>query len=197
MDSSGEGVGPGPSPSYVKHKVQCCASPSSVLCCVPQAQARMQESSQKVDLLRLSLERRLSELPQDHPKHAAIKEELVSGASRSHGTPKKPPSALSSSCFFKPTSLTGSCSDDIYFFHFLSLVPLTSSSLLQPLTFRAIRGLPDGLPGPAGGGPGPQPRDRRPVHLRKRLGRKVSEGESRPIGTQRQRKDDQGRGAVL
>ncbi|XP_044031480.1 serine/threonine-protein kinase N2 isoform X2 [Siniperca chuatsi] len=73
-----------------------------------EAQARMQESSQKVDLLRLSLERRLSELPQDHPKHAAIKENLVLGTSPSYGTPKKQSSApCSSSSFFKPASLTG------------------------------------------------------------------------------------------
>ncbi|KAI3361916.1 hypothetical protein L3Q82_012186 [Scortum barcoo] len=78
--------------------------------CVPQAQARMQESSQKVDLLRLSLERRLKELPQDHPKHAAIKEELVLGTSPSYTTSMKQSIALSSSSsssFFKPASLTG------------------------------------------------------------------------------------------
>uniref|UniRef100_A0A7N6F7Z9 protein kinase C n=1 Tax=Anabas testudineus TaxID=64144 RepID=A0A7N6F7Z9_ANATE len=75
-----------------------------------EAQARMQESSQKVDLLRLSLERRLSELPQDHPKHAAIKEALMLGTSPLYATPKKLSSASSSSCsssFFKPASLTG------------------------------------------------------------------------------------------
>ncbi|XP_040915402.1 serine/threonine-protein kinase N2 [Toxotes jaculatrix] len=73
-----------------------------------EAQARMQESSQKVDLLRLSLERRLSELPQDHPKYAAIKEELVLGTSPSYGTPKKQSNTpSSSSCFLKPASLTG------------------------------------------------------------------------------------------
>ncbi|XP_069573430.1 serine/threonine-protein kinase N2 [Brachyistius frenatus] len=76
-----------------------------------EAQARMQESSQKVDLLRLSLERRLSELPQDHPTRAAIREELVSGTSPTYGTPKKhtrvSSSASSSSSFFKPACLTG------------------------------------------------------------------------------------------
>uniref|UniRef100_A0A7N8YKR6 protein kinase C n=1 Tax=Mastacembelus armatus TaxID=205130 RepID=A0A7N8YKR6_9TELE len=80
----------------------------NILC--SQAQARMQESSQKVDLLRLSLERRLSELPQDHPKHTAIKEELMLGTSPSYCTPKKQsnsPSSASSSSFFKPACLTG------------------------------------------------------------------------------------------
>ncbi|XP_060917045.1 serine/threonine-protein kinase N2 [Labrus mixtus] len=78
-----------------------------------EAQARMEESSQKVDLLRLSLERRLSELPPDHPKHVEIREELTTGTSPLFGTPKKRsngPSACpssSSSSFFKPASITG------------------------------------------------------------------------------------------
>ncbi|XP_074474042.1 serine/threonine-protein kinase N2 [Sebastes fasciatus] len=76
-----------------------------------EAQARMQESSQKVDLLNLSLERRLSELPEDHPKHAVVEEELSLGSSPSFGIPKKQSTALSSSSsssfFFKPASLTG------------------------------------------------------------------------------------------
>ncbi|XP_054467970.1 serine/threonine-protein kinase N2 [Anoplopoma fimbria] len=72
-----------------------------------EAQAREQESSHKVDLLSLSLDRCLSELPQDHPKHAAIKEELLLGTSPSCGIPKKQSNTPSSSFFFKPASLTG------------------------------------------------------------------------------------------
>ncbi|XP_043952243.1 serine/threonine-protein kinase N2 [Gambusia affinis] len=77
-----------------------------------EAQARIQESSQKVDLLRLSLERRLAELPEDHPTRAAIMETLKSGIAPSYRTPKKQSAApssssSSSSSFFRPASLTG------------------------------------------------------------------------------------------
>ncbi|XP_078083698.1 serine/threonine-protein kinase N2 [Mustelus asterias] len=41
-----------------------------------EAQSQLQESAQKMDLLRMSLECRLRELPNGHPKHDAIKEEL-------------------------------------------------------------------------------------------------------------------------
>lgn len=72
---------------------------------VLQAQDRMQESSQKVDLLGLSLERCLAALPRDHP--SGLQDELSAAASPS---PKKQCGALSSSCtssFFRPASLTG------------------------------------------------------------------------------------------
>ncbi|XP_045923532.1 serine/threonine-protein kinase N2 isoform X2 [Micropterus dolomieu] len=124
-----------------------------------EAQARMQESSQKVDLLRLSLERRLNELPEDHPQHAAIKEKLVLGTSPSYGTPKKQsdtPSSSSSSSFFKPASLTGrlevclmGCQD------LLESVPGRVTSFLAPhVTLSEAKSLKvrAGLPGRSANG---------------------------------------------
>lgn len=48
---------------------------------VAQAQARFNESSQKLDLLKFSLEQRLSELPKNDPKCSVIMEELSMVAS--------------------------------------------------------------------------------------------------------------------
>ncbi|XP_068608632.1 serine/threonine-protein kinase N2 [Brachionichthys hirsutus] len=119
-----------------------------------EAQTRMQESSQKVDLLRLSLERRLTELPQDHPKRAAIKEELASGASPCSSTPKMPSNSLSSSLsssFFKPASLTGrlevclkGCQDlleDVPGRGRLAAVSTTPGSLLDGRSLKVRAGL--------------------------------------------------------
>uniref|UniRef100_A0A674MFL7 protein kinase C n=1 Tax=Takifugu rubripes TaxID=31033 RepID=A0A674MFL7_TAKRU len=56
-----------------------------------EAQSRLSEASQRLDLLRDSLEQRLAELPEDHPKASVIKEELVLASSPAfssrHGAP--------------------------------------------------------------------------------------------------------------
>uniref|UniRef100_A0A4W6FN47 protein kinase C n=1 Tax=Lates calcarifer TaxID=8187 RepID=A0A4W6FN47_LATCA len=55
------------------------------------AQSRLSEASQRLDLLRDSLDQRLAELPEDHPKASVIKEEMVLASSPAfssrHGAP--------------------------------------------------------------------------------------------------------------
>ncbi|XP_062447004.1 serine/threonine-protein kinase N3 [Rhea pennata] len=67
-----------------------------------EAQGRLQESSQKIDLLRLSLEHQLSELSPDHPKRALIKQELVNTSSLGAQRGNVQPTSV-----IKPTALTG------------------------------------------------------------------------------------------
>ncbi|XP_064186610.1 serine/threonine-protein kinase N2-like [Anguilla rostrata] len=73
-----------------------------------EAQARFDESSQKLDLLKYSLEQRLSELPKNHPMADAIMEELTLVASPTLG-PRQ--SVISThhqySTVNKPAALTG------------------------------------------------------------------------------------------
>ncbi|XP_075946400.1 serine/threonine-protein kinase N1 isoform X2 [Anarhichas minor] len=69
-----------------------------------EAQSRLSEASQRLDLLRDSLDQRLAELPEDHPKASVIKEELVLASSR-HGAPY-PHNQYST--LNKPSPLTGS-----------------------------------------------------------------------------------------
>ncbi|XP_072841207.2 serine/threonine-protein kinase N3 isoform X1 [Pogona vitticeps] len=69
-----------------------------------EAQACLQESAQKIDLLRLSLENLLGKLGPDHPKRALVKQDLVHAFSlgASPGSGIQP--LLS---WIKPTALTG------------------------------------------------------------------------------------------
>ncbi|KAM9482958.1 serine/threonine-protein kinase N2 isoform 2-T2 [Clarias gariepinus] len=72
-----------------------------------EAQARFNESSQKLDLLRYSLEQRLSEMSHSHPKASLISEELLMLAS-----PQSPRQSIISShnqysTVAKPAALTG------------------------------------------------------------------------------------------
>ncbi|XP_071011018.1 serine/threonine-protein kinase N2-like isoform X2 [Oncorhynchus clarkii lewisi] len=73
-----------------------------------EAQARFNESNQKLDLLKLSLEQRLSELPKNHPKNLLIMEELAMVVS----PPLSPRHSVMStynqySTVTKPAALTG------------------------------------------------------------------------------------------
>lgn len=64
-----------------------------------QAQACLQESSQKIDLFRLALEHLLSQLSPDHPKRELIKQELTDTFSL--GVQQLSPTLI------KPPALTG------------------------------------------------------------------------------------------
>lgn len=73
-----------------------------------QAQAVLNDSSQKLDLLKYSLEQRLSELPKNHPKISEVKEELAMAVS----PPLSPRQSIISthtqySTVAKPAALTG------------------------------------------------------------------------------------------
>lgn len=72
------------------------------------AQARFNESSQKLDLLKYSLEQRLNELPKNHPKSTIIIEELSLVASPTLSPRQSMISTQNQySTLSKPAALTG------------------------------------------------------------------------------------------
>ncbi|XP_030649357.1 serine/threonine-protein kinase N1b [Chanos chanos] len=75
---------------------------------IAEAQGRLSEASQRLDLLRESLEKRLVDLPEDHPKACLIKEELVLASSSAFSSRHSAPYVHNQySTLIKPSPLTG------------------------------------------------------------------------------------------
>ncbi|XP_073496314.1 serine/threonine-protein kinase N3 isoform X2 [Phyllobates terribilis] len=72
-----------------------------------EAQSRLHESSQKIDLLRLSLERCLAELPTGHPKQPLIKQDLQNCPTSGGVWGKEQSLRQALTPLIKPTALTG------------------------------------------------------------------------------------------
>uniref|UniRef100_G3NSB4 protein kinase C n=1 Tax=Gasterosteus aculeatus aculeatus TaxID=481459 RepID=G3NSB4_GASAC len=73
-----------------------------------EAQCGLSGASQRLDLLRCSLEQRLQELPEDHPKACLIKEELVLATSSAFSSRHSTPYVHNQySTMSKPSPLTG------------------------------------------------------------------------------------------
>lgn len=75
---------------------------------IAEAQCGLSESTQRLDLLKCSLEQRLQELPEDHPKACLIKEELVLATSTAFSSRHSTPYVHNQySTLSKPSPLTG------------------------------------------------------------------------------------------
>lgn len=93
-------------------------TPWSSLCTL-QAQCGLSESSQRLDLLKCSLEQRLLELPEDHPKACLIKEELVLASSSAFSSRHSTPYVHNQySTLSKPSPLTGGGRNHTHAFQF-------------------------------------------------------------------------------
>lgn len=80
----------------------------SLSAAAPQAQSRLSEASQRLDLLKDSLDQRLAELPEDHPKASVIKEELALASSPAFSSRHGAPYLYNQySTLSKPSPLTG------------------------------------------------------------------------------------------
>ncbi|KAM9434968.1 serine/threonine-protein kinase N1b isoform 1-T1 [Clarias gariepinus] len=75
---------------------------------ITEAQGRLTEASQRLDLLKESLEQRLRDLPEDHPKACIIKEELILASSSAFSGRNSTPYVHNQySTLSKPSPLTG------------------------------------------------------------------------------------------
>lgn len=96
------------------------------------AQARFNESSQKLDLLKYSLEQRLNELPKNHPKSSIIIEELSLVASPTLSPRQSMISTQNQySTLSKPAALTGKLHTSPNYFWCISLLCTSGPVLIN------------------------------------------------------------------
>lgn len=155
---------------------------------MPQAQCRLSESSQRLDLLRDSLDRRLAELPEEHPKASVIREELVLASSPAFSSRHSAPYVHNQySTLSKPSPLTGVQPYHLQIHLKNEGCPILSCNIWFCVC-RHASGDPAGLRGCAGGGSRPRPWQSGHVALlQPGRGAVLHEERERPVQSQRQR----------